>query len=76
MATIRETPCEGGLQLDRDIATANARLISAAPDSSFHNMAGRDGRTDYWFTGPDGKNWHGVNIGDMDLVRCHRLKRQ
>lgn len=31
-------------------------------------------RTDYWFTGPDGKAWHGVNIGDNDIVRCKRLK--
>jgi hypothetical protein len=44
--------------------------------TSWHNMAGKDGRTDYYFTGPDGKNWHGVNIGDNQIVRCHRLKRQ
>ncbi len=39
---------------------------------SWHNMAGK--RTDLWFTGPDGKNWHGVNIGDNDIVRCKRVK--
>lgn len=31
-------------------------------------------RMDVWFTGPDGKQWHGVNIGDNDIVRCKRLK--
>lgn len=44
--------------------------------TSFHNMAGKDGRTDVWFTGPDGKRWHGVNIGDNQICRVHRLKRQ
>jgi hypothetical protein len=31
-------------------------------------------RTDAWFTGPDGKRWHAVNRGDMDLARCRRTK--
>lgn len=42
--------------------------------TSWHNMAGRDGRTDVWFTGPDGRNWHGVNIGDNQICRCRRVK--
>jgi hypothetical protein len=33
-------------------------------------------RTDAWFRGPDGKVWHAVNRGDMDIARCRRLKRQ
>lgn len=38
-----------------------------------HNMAGR--RYDVWFTGPDGKQWHGVTYGDNTQI-CHvrRLK--
>lgn len=44
--------------------------------SSFHNMAGKNGRTDVWFLGPDGKRWHGVNIGDNQICRVHRLKKQ
>lgn len=33
-------------------------------------------RTDAYFTGPDGKKWHAVNRGNMQLARCHRLARQ
>lgn len=33
-----------------------------------HNMAGK--RYDVWFTGPDGKNWHGVTYGDNTQI-CH-----
>lgn len=33
------------------------------------------GRVDYWFTGPDGAAWHGVQRGGSNtLVRCRRLK--
>lgn len=43
--------------------------------TSWHNFAGKGGRTDCWFTGPDGKEWHGVNIGRHNqVVRCKRLK--
>ncbi len=31
-------------------------------------------RTDVWFTGPDGKPWHGVNQGDNQVLRCRRVK--
>jgi len=43
--------------------------------SSWHNFAGRDGRRDCWFNleGTPGHLWHGVNIGDNDIVRCKRL---
>lgn len=41
---------------------------------SFHNMAGKDGRTDVWFT-LDGSNWHGVNIGDNQICRVRRCKK-
>jgi hypothetical protein len=37
---------------------------------SRHNIRGT--RLDVWFTGPDGAMWHGVNIGDNDIVRCKR----
>lgn len=32
-------------------------------------------RTDLWFRDPsDGTTWHGVNIGDNDIVHCKRNK--
>lgn len=38
-----------------------------------HNIAGR--RYDAWFTGPDGKPWHGVTYGDnTQICHCKRLK--
>ena len=38
-----------------------------------HNMAGK--RYDVWFTGPNGKNWHGVQYGDnIQLCHCKRIK--
>lgn len=38
-----------------------------------HNMAGK--RYDVWFTGPDGKDWHGVTYGDnTQICHCRRLK--
>lgn len=41
---------------------------------SWHNMAGRNGRTDIWFSF-DGSRWHGVNIGDNQILRVRRCKR-
>ena len=29
---------------------------------------------DAWFTGPDGKAWYGINMGDSQICRCRRLK--
>ena len=29
-----------------------------------------------YFTGPDGKDWYGINQGDKDCFRARRLKRQ
>lgn len=40
---------------------------------SWHNMAGKDGRTDVWFS-LDGSRWHGVNIGDNQICRVKRCK--
>jgi len=40
---------------------------------SHHNFAGKNGRRDFWFT-INGQKWHGVNIGDNDIVRAKRLK--
>ncbi len=37
-----------------------------------HNIART--RIDVWFTTTDGSRWHGVNLGDNDIVRCKRLK--
>lgn len=43
--------------------------------TSFHNMAGRNGRTDFWFKGPDGKTWHGYQIGQYNqIAHCKRTK--
>ena len=41
---------------------------------SNHNMVGRNGRTDVWFTW-QGCKWHGVNIGEQQLCRVRRVKR-
>lgn len=41
-------------------------------NSSWHNIGGK--RIDLWFRDPDGATWHGVNIGDNDIVRCKRNK--
>lgn len=43
--------------------------------TSFHNMAGRNGRTDVWFH-LDGAEWHGVNIGDNQILRVKRNKTE
>jgi hypothetical protein len=47
----------------------------ASVRKSWHNMAGRDGRRDVYFV-MGGKRWHGVNIGDNQICRCHVLKKQ
>lgn len=31
-------------------------------------------RFDAWFIGPDGAVWHGVNLGDNEVLRCKRTK--
>jgi hypothetical protein len=49
--------------------------VPAYVKSSWHNFAGKDGRRDVWFS-LDGERWHGVNIGDSQIVRAKRLKRQ
>ena len=45
----------------------------------FHIALGRHNiaryRYDVWFTGPDGKQWHGVTYGDnTQLCHCKRVK--
>lgn len=38
-----------------------------------HNIAGS--RYDVWFTGPDGRQWHGVQFGEnTQICRCKRTK--
>jgi len=54
-------------------ATEPERIPVAHYSKSFHNMAGTNGRTDVWFY-LDGARWHGVNIGDNDLLRIRKLK--
>lgn len=49
-----------------------------------HNICGVEGRRDTYFWGPDGYEWHGVNISKVDktgmpdnqVTRCMRLKHQ
>ncbi len=40
---------------------------------SDHNMAGKNGRIDCWFN-INNQKWHGVNIGDNEIVHAKRLK--
>lgn len=43
--------------------------------TSWHNMAGKDGRTDVWFTDHAGKQWHGYQIGHYtQICHCKRVK--
>jgi hypothetical protein len=49
------------------------RFRTGAPHVSRHNIAGK--RYDVWFTGPDGKTWHGVQYGDnTQICHCRRTK--
>ena len=41
--------------------------------TSWHNFAGKDGRRDCWFKIKD-QLWHGVNIGNNDIVHAKRIK--
>ena len=43
--------------------------------TSWHNFAGKDGRRDCWFS-INGQRWHGVNIGDNDMVHARRVKNR
>lgn len=47
-------------------------IVPSRTKNGRHNIAGT--RIDVWFTGPDGAAWHGVNIGDNDILRCRKLK--
>lgn len=39
-----------------------------------HNIAGC--RYDVWFTGPDGRNWHGVQYGEQtQILHCRAIGR-
>lgn len=47
--------------------------ISATFRKGRHNIAGT--RYDVWFTGPDGKSWHGVQYGEnTQICHCRRMK--
>ena len=41
--------------------------------TSWRNFAGKDGRLDLWFKIKD-QCWHGVNIGNNDIVYAKRIK--
>lgn len=49
------------------------KIQISRPSKSWHNFAGKDGRRDHWFS-YRGKQYHGVNIGDNDILRVRRLK--
>lgn len=53
--------------------TGQGRTLCHNVRRSWHNMAGKDGRTDVDFT-LDGSRWHGVNIGDNQICRVKRCK--
>lgn len=43
--------------------------------TSWHNMAGKDGRTDVWFYDHAHKLWHGYQIGHFtQICHCKRIK--
>lgn len=43
--------------------------------TSWHNIAGKDGRIDFWFTDHAGKHWHGYQIGAYnEIAHCRRVK--
>lgn len=49
------------------------RVPVLAQRRSFHNFTGKNGRTDVWFR-LDGSEWHGINIGDNQILRVKRNK--
>jgi hypothetical protein len=53
--------------------TSSHSINVAIVTKSFHNLAGRNGRTDLHFC-LDGSVWHGVLIGDSQLLRVKRTK--
>ena len=54
---------------------AGVRHISCFVQHSHHNMAGKDGRRDIWFS-LNGYEWHGVNIGWGEITHVKRTKRE
>lgn len=49
------------------------RFICTRHTSSPHNIGRKQEHV--WFTGPDGKWWHGYHVGDFNqIVHCRRLK--
>lgn len=71
------------LYLTSDASNApNMRICNWPGTLEFRVLHGRKGRhnigrvrRDVWFLGPDGKPWHGVNIGDNDVLRCKRVQK-
>lgn len=48
------------------------RYAATAVRKGRHNIAGE--RIDVWFKDHLGREWHGVNLGDNDILRAKRLK--
>ena len=64
---------QGCYYLSQWAGQTKIRVQAGGMKRSFHNFAGRDGRTDVWF-GLDGSTWHGVNIGNSQICRVRRTK--
>lgn len=61
----------------RNVIQQWAGKVVAYPQTlrkSWHNMAGKNGRTDVSFSFA-GFRWHGVNIGDNQILRCKACKK-
>lgn len=73
-------------QPDRDLVVTDAHNETRFPVMgrrySWHNFAGRNGRVDFWFYGPDEHGqrralWHGYQIGDNNTIaHCRRTNRR
>jgi hypothetical protein len=69
-----------GVAADRSVSRDRLRVTNwpgslSLPVSSVRHSRNNFGaqRTDVWFRF-DGADWHGVNVGDNQILRCKRLK--
>lgn len=65
---------EGTWQVSTWAGTFKVRPHHIKESESFGIVRCR--RLSVYFTGPDGKNWYGVNKGDNQILQSKRLKRQ
>lgn len=49
--------------------------VSFLKQNHIYAFGNRIQRTDAWFTDTTGNRWWGVCLGDMDLMRCKKLKK-